>query len=139
MGTCSQAAGRGSLQELPQAWPAPGLSSIMCYTGVEAGAAEGHGAESDADDGKWEVAASSHNAARRKRRKQARRAAWKAAAAQRAAQGEHADKKAHHLEGVADGGGSEDWETDGMALCHVWAKHMSFRGQQQYRFFLLQM
>ena len=139
MGTCSQAPGHASLQEPPQAWPAPGLSSVMCCTGVKAEPAEGHGAESDVDDGEWEVAASSHNAARRKKRKQARRAAWKAAAAQRAAQGEHADKGAHHLEGVADGGGSEDWETDGIALCRVWATHMSFRGQQQCRFFLLQM
>jgi hypothetical protein len=66
------------------------------------------------DDGEWEVAAKSHNAARRKKRKQARRAAWEARqGAQQATQGAQADTAAHHLAGVADGGDSDDWQTDG--------------------------
>ena len=69
----------------------------------------------DADDGEWEVAAKSHNAARRKKRKQARRAA-RAAAAQQAAQARHGTGAQHHLEGAADGGDSDDWETDGAVL-----------------------
>ena len=79
------------------------------------GEAAGEDAEADEwDDGEWEVAAKSHNAARRKKRKQARRANWAAAAAQRAAQADDSKEQAHHLEGTADGGESEDWETDGM-------------------------
>lgn len=62
------------------------------------------------DDGEWEVAAKSHNAARRKKRKQAR---WANRAA--AAQADHKEEEAHHLEGTADGGDSQDWETDGRA------------------------
>ena len=61
------------------------------------------------------MAAKSHNAARRKKRKQARRAAL-AAAAQQAAQAGHAAGVHHHLEGAADGGDSDDWETDGAVL-----------------------
>ena len=70
---------------------------------------------SNADDGEWEVAASSHNAARRKKRKQARRAA-RVTAAQQAAQAGQGTGAHHHLEGAADGGDSDDWETDGAVL-----------------------
>lgn len=81
-------------------------------------------AENDAkDDEEWEVAAKSHNAARRKKRKQARRAAWEARqAAQQATQGVQADTAAHHLAGVADGGDSDGWETDG-DICHLKGCH----------------
>ena len=79
-------------------------------------AADGElGEADDGDDGEWEVAASSHNAARRKKRKEVRRAVWAAAAAQRAAQADETGQNVHHLEGTADAGDSEDWETDGTA------------------------
>lgn len=101
----------------------PGAESDCCAGAPEAGAA-GEGpavagsaedAEIDADEGEWEVAASSHNAARRKKRKQARRAAW-VARQEAAAQAGQGEPETHHLGGAADGGDSEDWETDGAIL-----------------------
>ena len=91
--------------------------AVCCLSGtaLDTKEAAGEPAEADeGDDGEWEVVAKSHNAGRRKKRKEARRASWAAAAAQRAAQAEHTKEEVHHLEGKADGGGSEDWETDGM-------------------------
>ena len=94
------------------------------------GEAAGEDAEEadEGDEGEWEVAAKSHNAARRQKRKQARRANWAAAAAQRAAQADESKEDPHHLEGTADGGDSEGWETDGIAqtsICVLQTPHIT--------------
>ncbi len=108
-----------TLHTRPAASPLPPAIQPCCALSAEKAPATGEAAGEDAgaddgDDGEWEVAAKSHNAARRKKRKEARRANWAAAAAQRAAQAEDSKEEGHHLEGTADGGDSEDWETDGM-------------------------
>ena len=118
--------------------PFPSATQSCDALSAEKASATGEAAGKDAeeadegDEGEWEVAAKSHNAARRQKRKQARRANWAAAAAQRAAQADESKEDTHHLEGTADGGDSEGWETDGKAqssTCVVQPLHMKRLGQ----------